>query len=517
MPKSSSSPADTANELRRPTGIRYSLSVRYVGLIVLFVVVSGILLGVVAGLTSVRNAAEERLSSIEYASSVAAGALMPMVADQDRTRMQAQLESIMSANQGVEMQCIEIIDAQGNIIAESDSGCTCDLVEPSSGLLDVFTKPQVARVPVQVEGIDMATVSIQFRPVGLADAVIGPTIVMSSVLALAMVVAAVWGGWLVMRTIVEPIGSLRDGAERISRGERDVSLDQGRLDEIGELARSLDTMTHQLQTQESELRQSYHSLEDAYRKQEQLAVRLEQTMGMKSDFVAVASHEIRSPLAVIRLYAEMLEDNEFGETDPKLVEAVGAIVSAVTRLSSIVASLLDVAMLERGLMSLEYSDVPLHDVVDQAVEDAKVLGAAAGVDVCIVGELPEVTLRGDGVRLRQVVDNLLSNAIKYSESGAQVEVAMTLGPDDVDIRVADTGRGVPEDRVDVLFELFGRGDTADNADVAGLGLGLPIADRIARAHAGAILFAPNPIGKGTVFIVTLPLVTKDKPDSIKVV
>jgi len=513
MPKTSPSGSGS----KRFQGVRYSLSVRYVGLIVLFVVVSGVLLGAVVTLASVRNAAEERFASIEYASSVAAGALMPVVADQDRARIQAQLESIMSTNKGVQMECIEIIDAQGHIIAETEDGCTCDLVKPSSGLLEVFTKPQVARVPIEVEGIDVAEVSIQFRPVGLSDAVIGPTVMMTTVLLLAMLVAAVWGGWLVMRTIVEPIGSLRDAAGRISRGERDVSLDQGRADEIGELARALDAMTGQLQEQEAQIRESYESLEVAYRQQENLTARLEQTMGMKSDFVAVASHEIRSPLAVIQLYAEMLEDNEFGETDPRLVEAVGAIVSAVTRLSSIVASLLDVAMLERGLMSLEYSEVALHDVVDQAVEDAKVLGASVGVAVRVEGELHEVMLRGDAVRLRQVLDNLLSNAIKYSEAGSEVLVSMTVSADDVDVRVSDSGRGVPKDRIDVLFELFGRGDTADNADVAGLGLGLPIADRIARAHGGAILFAPNPTGKGTVFIVTLPRRRGGEPDTIRVV
>jgi len=502
---------------KRLAGVYNSLSVRYVGLIVLFVVVSGLLLGAVVTLASVRNAAQERLASIEYASSVAAGALMPVIADQDRARIQAQLESIMSANKGVQMQCIEIIDTQGNVIAETEDGCTCDLVKPSSGLLDVFTKPQVARVPIEVEGIDVAEVSIQFRPVGLTDAVVGPTLMMATVLILAMLVAAVWGGVLVVRTIVEPIGSLRDAAGRISRGERDVSLDQGRADEIGELARALDLMTGQLQEQEAQIRESYESLEVAYRQQESLTTRLEQTMGMKSDFVAVASHEIRSPLAVIQLYAEMLEDNEFGETDPKLVEAVGAIVSAVTRLSSIVASLLDVAMLERGLMSLEYSEVALHDIVDQAYEDAKIVGANRGVTLRMEGELPEVMLRGDGIRLRQVLDNLLSNAIKYSDAGSEVVVSMTLSDNDVDVRVADSGRGVPEERIDVLFELFGRGDTADNADVAGLGLGLPIADRIARAHGGAILFAPNPTGRGTVFIVTLPLHHQDEPAAIRVV
>lgn len=501
----------------RPRARNVSLSTQYVGLILAIVLALGLTLGGVVTVTSVRSAAEERLASIEYASSVAAGALMPVLADQDPMRTQAQLESILSVNEGLDIECIEIIDAEGNIIAESEPECTCDLVPPSESLMDVFTKPQVSRVPIVVDGLTVATVSIQFRPVGLERAVVEPLSTTLLALLLAMLVAALWGGWLVLKTVVEPIGTLRDAAESIASGRRDVDLEQDRRDEIGELARSLHDMTSQLQDKERQLIESYGSLQDAYHNQADLSHRLERTMALKSDFVAVASHELRSPLAVVLLYSEMLEDNEFGDLDPGLAEAVEAIVGAVSRLSSIVSSLMDVALLERGLMPLEYSMASIDDVVEQAAEDAAALAARSGIKVVIEGRLPEVSMHADPIRIRQAVDNLLSNAIKYSEPPATVRVLMTADDDTVDITVLDEGRGVDPECADVLFELFGRGDASDNTRVYGLGLGLPISDRIVKAHGGEITFEPNPAGKGTAFHILLPREVAHRQTEIRVV
>ncbi|MRR11993.1 HAMP domain-containing protein, partial [bacterium] len=248
-----------------------SLSVRYVGLMLAIVVITGLLLGAAVTIASVRNAAHERVASIEYASKVAAAALMPVIADQDATRVESQLQSIMSLTAGLDIQCIEIEDAAGNVLAESIQDCTCDTVEPSTGLLDVFTEPQVSRVPVEADGLRLATVSIQFRPVGLDRAVRQPTVTMALVLSSAMVVAGLWAGWLVMRSVVEPIDALRDAAETIAGGGRDVRLEYDRDDEIGGLARSLQAMTEQLQEQERRLVASYNSLETAFHDKADLA------------------------------------------------------------------------------------------------------------------------------------------------------------------------------------------------------------------------------------------------------
>lgn len=505
----------------RDTGaprVPISLSVRYIGLILIIVIVSGVILGAAVSLSALRNAAEERIRSIEYAGQVVAASLLPVVADQDPERIRAQLAGIVETSELHDIECIEILDNTGEIIAETERGCTCELAEPSDGLLDVFTKPQVVRIPIEVEGLRVALVSVQFRPTGLEQALVEPLTTTALVLGMAMIVSALWGGWMVLRTVVEPIERVRDAASSIAGGSRSISLDTQRGDEIGELARALDDMTRQLEAQEGALLGSYSSLESAFKEKADLALRLERTMSMKSDFVAVASHEIRSPLTVIQLYAEMLTDNEFGDVDPRYVEAIESIANAVRRLSAIVASLLDVALLERGVMPLEYAELDFADLVAQAVEDGSLIGKAARVAVAFDGPEFDVMLTGDPVRLRQVVDNLLSNAIKYSTADTTVSVGLSQDSDYIILRVADEGLGIPDDRVDVLFELFGRAETADNAEVVGLGLGLAISKRIVQAHGGDIAFEKNPAGKGTVFVLRMPQVFGDgeRPDEISI-
>jgi signal transduction histidine kinase len=484
---------------------RISLSVRFVGLILVFVIVTGILLGLAASLVSVRNASEERRRGLEYAASVVAASLIPVIADQEPALIEAQLRGLMSATEEYGIECIEIEDATGVVIAQTAGGCT---VGPDSGglsFITTFTEPQLVRVPVVLEGLEVATVSIQFQREGLEQAVYEPLGVTALVLGVSMIVVGLWGGWVMLRMVVEPIGDLRDAALDIADGNREINVSGGRQDEIGDLASALEDMTAQLEAQEKQLLDSFSTLEGAYQEKDELARRLEYTMALKSNFVAVASHELGSPLAVIQLYSEMLEDNEFGDLDPQLAEAVGAIVSAVGRLGAIVSSLLDVALLERGHMTLEYSEVAYHDIVVQAVMDGEVLGADAGVTVVFEGEAPEVFLRGDAVRLRQAIDNLISNAIKYTGNEREVRISSHADGEWVSTCIADTGPGVSEERADVMFELFGRAETDDNAEVYGLGLGLPISDRIAKAHGGSVSFSPNEDGPGTTFCLKVPI------------
>lgn len=512
-------PDDHTAQLTHPPRRAKSLSVRYISLIVAIVVLTGAVLGGSVTLIALGNAARERQQSLEYASTVVAASLLPVIADQDPQRVEAQLNGILELSGANDIVCIEVADSTGVVIAETDETCTCDLVAPQDGLLDVLTEAQVVRVPMDIDGLHVATVSVQFLPVGLEQALFQPISTTLLVLGLAMVVSALWGGWMVLRTVVEPIAGLRDVATDITNGSRTVEFGVDRGDEIGELARTLRDMAGQLESQEQQLRDSYASLESAFNDKADLALRLEQTMTMKSDFVATASHEIRSPLTVIRLYAEMLEGQEFGDIEPRLDEAVAAIADAAGRLSTIVAGLLDVTLLERGLMSLEYSHIDLADIVEQAVIDGRLMLPESGDIIELADELPSAPLRGDAVRLRQVMDNLLSNARKYSNGPAHVKVTLDVDDDEVILRVSDEGIGVSENDASVMFELFGRVDSTDNAQVSGLGLGLPISYRIVKAHGGDITFEPNPAGRGTVFIVRLPLEDTEgtNPQSVHVV
>ncbi|MDA3935504.1 MAG: HAMP domain-containing sensor histidine kinase [Actinomycetota bacterium] len=473
-------------------------------LIVLIVVVSGVLTGLVVTAFSIRNAAQERRNTLEYAGGVVAASVMPVVADQDPDRIRAQLRSILTVTDDYAIECIEIIDASGVVIAETESGCTCDSIVAGTSVLGVFTEPQVVRVPIEIDDLLLATVSIQFIPVGLESALWEPLRATGMIATVILVVAAFWGAWVSMRSVVEPIARLRDGAAVIAGGGRDLRLDEGRRDEIGDLERAVDDMTVQLVAHEQELRESYKSLERAFSSQAQLAEQLERALGVKSDFVAVASHELRSPLAVLQLYTEMLDDHEFGEIEAPIADALVSIGSATKRLTAIVSSLMDVALLERGLMPIEFADVDLRLIVEQAASEIMMAAAKSDITVICDEDMPDVEIRADGVRLRQVIDNLLSNAIKYSPPGSWVHVHMRREDHDVVIDVADNGRGVQLARREILFELFGRADAEDNAEVPGLGLGLSIASRIVHAHGGSIEFSDNPVGKGTIFTVRLP-------------
>jgi signal transduction histidine kinase len=274
--------------------------------------------------------------------------------------------------------------------------------------------------------------------------------------------------------------------------------------EIERLTAELEAVRRQLFERDHALGESYRSLQEAFKRQAALTSELERTMQTRSDFVAVASHELRSPLAVIRLYAEMLEEGDFGEMAPAPREAIASIVAAASRLTSIVSDLMDVSLLDRGLLPLRFGDVKLDEVVERAVADAVNMGRGWKIDVRMEPGDTGVVVEADALRVRQVVDNLLTNAIKYSDESNLVTVRLVALDSGAEVRVTDRGRGIPEDKRQVLFALFGKVDMEDNAEQSGLGLGLAISMRIARAHGGSIRFEEGEEGLGSVFVLRLP-------------
>jgi len=310
--------------------------------------------------------------------------------------------------------------------------------------------------------------------------------------------------WLVFAA-VSTVVALVAGSRALAAYRKDRAPCGGRDDEVGGSARALDELSARLAEKERHLEESYEKLKEAFDVQVKAREELEQLARMKSDFVAVASHELRTPLSVIRMYAEMLEAGELGGHEEDVSEAIAAITSAARRLTTIVSDLMDAALLERGLMNLKFTDVELDEIVLNTVKDAEVLARGRGVHVLIDGELAHVGIRADRLRLRQVLDNLLSNAVKYSSGADEVRVRMRQDEKQVEISVIDKGQGVPAERHSEVFGLFGRLDSKDNRDTAGLGLGLAISARIAEGHGGTIAYTDNPEGSGSVFTLNLPL------------
>lgn len=216
-------------------------------------------------------------------------------------------------------------------------------------------------------------------------------------------------------------------------------------------------------------------------------------------FVTDASHELRTPLAVIQGYAELTRQES--DVLPETTEyALARIESEAKRMSSLVSELLLLARLDEG-HDLQIEEIDLAELVDTAVGDAR----ASSPDHDWRSEVPEepVMVRGDRERLHQLVVNLLSNAALHTPRGTTVSARISAdGGDSVTLTVSDTGPGIDDALVPVLFERFVRADTARNRESGGTGLGLAIAHSIVEAHGGTITVTSSKAG--AVFSVLLP-------------
>ncbi|MDR3686954.1 MAG: HAMP domain-containing sensor histidine kinase [Coriobacteriia bacterium] len=466
-----------------------------------FAIVMGVTIGVFTTLADVRQR-EEAVRQIS--SSIAAG-LMPMIADQQITHVQAQLSSIVQTANVHDVIGIGIRDASGTEIAHQGAALT-ETPGAQQGLLTPLApllKNQVVVQPVVVDGLQVATVSILFSPPGM-DSLKVPIIASVVVLLSVIVVSLPWTAWKLTTDVVEPLDELGAFATQIAEGDLDASPPTRRGGEIGELQETLGRMSVQLKYRDDQLRGSYSDLAKAYGDLDRAKHEIEQLAALKADFVAIAAHELRSPLTTITLYAELLETGALSELEPKALDAVEVIGSASARLGSIVSDLMDSALLERGLMPIQFGDVWVSELVGNAARDAQLMAQSHDITIRFEDFTPDTVIRGDALRLRQVLDNLLSNAVKYSPAGTQVDVRLGTDADFIDIEVADQGIGVSQGDKHVLFTLFGRVDSGDGRDTSGLGLGLAISARIVEAHGGHLTYRDNERGRGSVFCARLP-------------
>lgn len=502
----------------RARGVRLSLKSRFVFATIAGEVLFGLALGLTVGLYVVRAEAQQRLDFMQQTTGAIAASVMPMVADQETQRVEAQLHNVIDVMGTAEVECLSVYDSTGSYITGSTcEGEPCVLPAPTHpGMLDVFTEPQVLEAPIVVDGLRLATLRARFAPLGVGGSLASAFGIAGAVVLAVSFISLPWTAWLFVKSVAEPLEELREGANRLAVGNREVPLHHGRDDEIGDVEQALDKMASQIVDREKRLESSYHQLEAAYQLEAEANRALEELMRMKSDFVAVASHELRAPLAVIRLYSDLLNDGSLGSFDSATGTAHEAIGASVGRLSSIVSDLMDAALLERGMIKLEFKDVALAGLVAEVVRDAGLLYGSSTTQVLAEGEYPPVSIHVDPVRIRQILDNLISNAVKYSDGGGRVRVSMNASKNHVDIEVIDSGRGVPVDQAGHLFEYFGRLDPGENRSASGLGLGLAISERVARAHGGSLRFCPNEEGRGSVFTLRLPLRVTEKDEYVKV-
>jgi signal transduction histidine kinase len=221
----------------------------------------------------------------------------------------------------------------------------------------------------------------------------------------------------------------------------------------------------------------------------------------KSEFLQLASHELRSPIGVVRGYLSMLEDGTLGPGDlPRVLPILSAKIQQVNLLMN---ELLETARLEARPVALALHPIDLRDVVRDSVRIMEPL-VGVGPPIRVVVPDTEVPVLADGNRLESILTNLIDNAVKYSPGDREVDCSLTVSGDTAQVRVRDHGIGIGARDQQRLFQRFSRVVTDQNRHTSGTGLGLYIARELARQHGGDITVTST-VGEGSCFTVTLPL------------
>ncbi len=236
--------------------------------------------------------------------------------------------------------------------------------------------------------------------------------------------------------------------------------------------------------------------------QKRLRRELEEASRMKDEFLATLSHELRTPLNAVVGWAHMLANENLPPEGIR--RGAQAILRNAQTQADIVADLLDVSRIVTGSLRLSIERVSAASCVGAAVEVVQPAADAKRVRID-VGGASEVELRGDPVRLRQIVWNLLSNAVKFTPAGGSIQVTVRVDGEQVVIAVADTGQGISPAFMPYVFDRFRQEESSPSRAAGGLGLGLSIAKHLVEAHGGRIDVESEGVGRGATFTVRLPL------------
>ena len=296
--------------------------------------------------------------------------------------------------------------------------------------------------------------------------------------AVAVVIAALIAIWLTT-TISRPIRDLERGMHTVAEGDFSyrLTIEPMRHDEFGRLAESFHAMVGQLK-------------------------QLDQ---LKAEFVSVASHELKTPINVIIGYLQLLQENVYGDLTPKQREICLTLASQAQALSRLVRQLLDVSRFEAGGGKLEIRPMRLGPFLAELESTFRVLAIQRGIRFHVErgSRLPEQVV-WDEDRMSEVLGNLLSNAFKFTDRGGTVELSVCSADDALQLRVRDTGAGIPQENVPHIFDKFFQADNQAAAATKGTGLGLAIARTIVNAHGGSIS-VESTVGAGTTFSIVMPL------------
>ena len=401
-----------------------------------------------------------------------------------------------------------VVDSANHVIAHPDLNVVLRRTDLSgyAPIRELRTSVGDASGMIEAEGMDGAPVLASGTSIPAADWLVIAeqpknealrpvyrALLITAVLVGGGLLAAIFFSYVLARRLSGPILRLREGAEKIARGDLSTRITVRTGDEVEALANEFNIMADQLQDYTTGLE----------RKVNEKTVELETANRHKSEFLANMSHELRTPLNAVIGFSDVLQERMFGELNDKQMEYARDIHSSGQHLLSLINDILDLSKIEAGRMELD----PRAFDVGAALDNCRTLirERARGRGLRLTFGVPESlgTWIADERKFKQIVVNLLSNAVKFTPPGGEVRLGARMDPDALVISVSDTGPGIaPEDHA-VIFEEFRQLKPSGNAKHEGTGLGLALAQRLARLHGGSMR-VESAKGKGATFTVRFP-------------
>lgn len=234
--------------------------------------------------------------------------------------------------------------------------------------------------------------------------------------------------------------------------------------------------------------------------------RLRELDRQKSEFLSIASHQLRTPLASIRGYASLMIEGSYGPLNESLAEPLRIIFASSGRMAETVEDFLNVSRIEQGRMDYRFQRMDVTKLTEQVVNELTVAAQTKGLDLTFSTQKGGFFAIIDPTKIQHVISNIIDNAIKYTPRGS-IAVAVSKHPQrrEVCITVQDTGAGIPKEALGTIFDKFVRARNANAVNVTGTGLGMYVAREMLKAHHGTIVADSAGEGKGSLFTVCLPL------------
>jgi PAS domain S-box-containing protein len=236
---------------------------------------------------------------------------------------------------------------------------------------------------------------------------------------------------------------------------------------------------------------------------------------MKSEFISLASHQLRTPLSAIKTYSHMLADGYMGDINSTQRRSLHTIIGATDRMNELISTLLNITRIESGTIAINPKQLDLTDVTEEVIKELSLMATHKSIALThrSVGSGSKM-VRSDNLIVKEVLTNLITNAIKYTPEHGSVTVSVKSRSKDVMVAVADSGWGIPEATQDQIFSKFFRAPNIVKRETTGTGLGLYLVKGLVDALDGNVWFKSKE-GKGTTFYFTLPKSVANRPAARK--